>query len=218
LLKRMPERLPNKPIAKLKAHSDVMPVPLSEDLSSLRESSKDPALILWNHRWEWDKQPQRLLSALIELKQEGVSFRLAMLGTGGADDDRFAKERKILADRIVHWGEADASSYREWLGRAGIGVSCALHDFQGLAVLEAAQAGATVIIPERVAYPECLPEALFYEGSSKDEAIEVADLKEALRSALQAGKPKPVSLDSIPLWSQWGEAYAERIETLIGAI
>jgi len=216
MLKRMPERLPNKPVAKLKARSDVLPVPLTEDFSSLRAAEKDPCLILWNHRWEWDKQPQRLLRALIELKQEGVNFRLAMLGTGGADDDRFAKERNILAERIAHWGEADHSSYRDWLGRAGIGVSCARHDFQGLAVLEAAQAGATVVVPQRVAYPECVPEALFYQGSSKDEAADVADFKEALRSALEAGKAKPLSLDAIPLWSCWKKAYANKIEELIG--
>ena len=46
--------------------------------------------------------------------------------------------------------------------------SCALHDFQGLATLELAQAGATIVVPRRVAYPECLPDAHFYEGSEAD--------------------------------------------------
>ncbi|PXA04129.1 DUF3524 domain-containing protein [Coraliomargarita sinensis] len=218
MLKRMPERLPNKPVAKLKVRSDVMPVPLTDTFTEMRKLDKDPSLVVWNHRWEWDKQPQRLLKALIELRQEGVCLRLAMLGSGCAGDERFQAERDALGDSIVHWGEAEPVRYREYLGRAGIGVSCAKHDFQGLAVLEAAQAGATVVLPKRVAYPECVPGAYFYPGSSKDEAVDIADLKEALRAALIAGKPKPVSLATIPLWSEWKAAYAERIKKLIGAV
>lgn len=215
MLKRMPERLPGKPIKHLHARSDVLPVPLTENFASLREQSKDPTLIVWNHRWEWDKAPERCLQALLELKQEGVFFRLAMLGCDGGKQERFKAKREALRDSIVHWGEADAASYRDWVGRAGIGVSTALHDFQGLAMLELAQAGATVVAPKRVAYPECLSEALFYEGSPTDELIDIADLKSALRSALEAGAPNPVALESVPVWSQWAGSYTERIKQLV---
>ena len=215
MLKRMPERLPGKPVKRLQARSDLLPVPLSEDFTSLRDGPNDASLIVWNHRWEWDKAPERFLRALVELKQEGLPFRLAMLGCGGGKDDRFAAERQALGDSIVHWGEADAANYRDWIGRAGIGVSSALHDFQGLAMLELAQAGAKVVVPRRVAYPECLPGALFYGGSAQDAEVDVADLKSALRSALQAGRPEPVDLTTIPVWSQFSKHYVSRIEQLL---
>ncbi len=215
MLKRMPERLPGDPVGMLEARSDVLPVPLSNELSALRCETKDPSLIIWNHRWEWDKQPERLLRALQELKEEGATFRLAMLGSGGGRDKRFTQERTGLSDRLLHWGEAEPTTYRKLLGLAGVGVSCALHDFQGLAMLEAAQAGASIVVPRRVAYPECLPGARFYEGSADNPVAELDALKEALRQVLSWDQPRPLPLDGLPLWTYWLGEYARRIENLI---
>jgi glycosyltransferase involved in cell wall biosynthesis len=216
LLKRMPERLPGDPVGMIEAHSDVLPVPLYDAFAGLRACAKNPQLILWNHRWEWDKQPERCLRALIELKQEGLGFRFAMLGCGGAEDGRFAEERAALGDAVVHWGEADPETYGKWMGEAGIAVSCALHDFQGLAVQEAAQAGATLVVPERVAYPECVPGALFYKGSADDAEEDIASLKAVLREALHFDAPRALALEQLPHWSYWKDDYARRIEGLLG--
>lgn len=216
MLKRMPERLPGDPVGTIEARSDVLPVPLRESFAALRSNPKDPKLIVWNHRWEWDKQPERLLRAVTELKAEGVGFRLAMLGCGGAEDERFAEARAALGESVVHWGEADPESYSKWMGQAGVGVSCSLHDFQGLAVQEAAQVGATVVVPERVAYPECVPGALFYQGSAENAEEDIAGLKAALREALQLDVPRAVALEQLPQWTYWKDDYARRIEGLLG--
>ena len=215
MLKRMPERLPGDPAGRIEKTSEVLPVPLDDSFAKMRTCAKDPSLIVWNHRWEWDKQPQIFLDALIALKQEGLSFRLAMLGSGGADDERFKTERENLGDSVVCWGEVDAEIYRSWISKAGIGVSAALHDFQGLALLELALAGASIVAPRRVAYPECIPDAQFYEGSPSNDASEVNALKEALRAALQLEEPRAVSIAPLPMWSNLAEAYRERIELLI---
>ena len=37
-------------------------------------------LILWNHRWEYDKNPEEFLQALLRLDEQGLDFRLAILG------------------------------------------------------------------------------------------------------------------------------------------
>lgn len=187
LLQKFPETIPGDPIAQLQQKSQLLAVPLNDQFLALREQEKDTRLMVWNHRWEWDKQPQRFLHAAIQLKQDGVDFRLAMLGSGGGRGDAFAAEREALGDCIVHWGEASESSYRYWLGRAGIGVSTALHDFQGLAMLELAQAGATCIVPRRQAYPECLPEAVFFADQQHDAAAEATELARTVQRWL--GRP-----------------------------
>ena len=215
LLKRMPERLPGDPLGSVEACSNVLPVPLDDELLSLRNAKKDPRLIVWNHRWEWDKQPQVFLDTLVALRNEGVDFRLAMLGSGGADDERFEKERLALGDAIVHWGEVTSEDYRNWLGRAGVGVSTAVHDFQGLAILELALAGATIVAPRRVAYPECVPEAVFYEGSSDDPAEEARALQVVLQSALNHESPQAHSVEKLPVWKMWTDRYRERIEQFL---
>ncbi|MFG1496070.1 DUF3524 domain-containing protein [Saccharospirillum sp. HFRX-1] len=211
LLKKFPEIIPGDPLTKLKQRSDVLAVPLSDRFSVLREQEKDSRLIVWNHRWEWDKQPQRFLNALIKLKQNNADFRLAMLGSGGGRGEVYAQERQLLNEQVVHWGEASESEYEYWLGRAGIGVSTSLHDFQGLAMLELAQAGATCIVPRRQAYPECLPAAVFFDGNEQDASEEETELAATLSNCLgQSTRQHPLPLS----WSELQTGYRQIIERL----
>ncbi|MCC5807210.1 MAG: DUF3524 domain-containing protein [Opitutales bacterium] len=213
LLNRVPERLPGDPLNRMTARSDVLPVPLTDEFRTFRDAPKDPSLIVWNHRWEWDKQPERFLAALRRLSRDGVSFRLAMMGCGGGRNGAFAEDAAALAKHIVHWGEADAATYRRWIREAAIGVSTAIHDFQGLAMLELAQSGATVVVPKRLAYPECLPRARFYEGSATDAAKDSADLERALRASLTAGVSAKACPAGVPGWNEWGRRYRLRMES-----
>lgn len=211
LLKKFPEQLPGEPLVRLAERSDVLPVPLTERFVALREQPKDSDLIVWNHRWEWDKQPGRFLQALIELKRQGVHFRLAMLGSGGGRGDAFAAERAVLGEKVVHWGEATPAEYEAWIGRAAFGVSTALHDFQGLSMLELAQAGATCVVPRRQAYPECLPQAVFYPGHESDASAEVAELAATLQPRL--GR-MPECSPPPPTWAELQADYRTVLERL----
>lgn len=214
LLRRFPEKLPGNPMARIEQRSDVLPVPLNGAFSELTNQPKEPDLIVWNHRWEWDKQPERFLAALQRLREVGIGFRLAMLGSGGGRNGDFERERLALGDSVVHWGEAVKDDYRQWIGRAGIGVSTAIHDFQGLAMLELAQAGAQVVVPQRLAYPEVLPEACFYTGSATDAQRDVADLTAVLKSVLTGTVDVPVTGPAVPLWSELAGRYAGRLTTI----
>ncbi|WP_051208381.1 tRNA-queuosine alpha-mannosyltransferase domain-containing protein [Saccharospirillum impatiens] len=212
LLRRFPEKLPGEPMVRIERHSDVLPVPLTDDFAALSGHAKEPDLIVWNHRWEWDKQPERFLAALVRLREAGVGFRLAMLGSGGGRNGEFDQQRQALGDAVVHWGEASRDDYAQWVARAGIGVSTALHDFQGLSMLELAQAGAQVVVPNRLAYPECLPTARFYDGSEGDARRDIDDLAEALKATLAEGKA--ASKPSIPLWQDMAGRYTGRIAAI----
>jgi glycosyltransferase involved in cell wall biosynthesis len=213
LLSRFPEKVPGKPLARIEQRSDVLPVPLTDAFADMADTPKETDLILWNHRWEWDKKPENFLKALIQLRDSGVHFRLAMLGSGGGRNEAFEQQRQALGDAVVHWGEASPDEYRQWMSKAGIGVSTSIHDFQGLSMLELAQAGAGVIVPRRLAYPECLPGARFYRGSEQDGDQDVADLVEQLASVLTERAPTPVRHE-IPLWSTLAEQYADRMSAI----
>ena len=55
-------------------------------------------------------------------------------------------------------------------------MSTALHDFQGLGVLEGMQRGCLPVVPDRVAYPEYVPPILRYPcGTEAQEASALAD-------------------------------------------
>jgi len=211
LLKRFPEPLPGQPLDRLQRLSDVLPVPLTDTLAELKHQPKEPDLIVWNHRWEWDKQPERFLRALMRLNEQGTPFRLAMLGYGGGRSAEFDEVRDTLGERVVQWGEVSMDDYRKWLGRAGIGVSTAIHDFQGLSMLELAQAGATVVVPNRLAYPECLPGASYYPGSERDPEQDVNDLVTVLTALLEGdAQPAPVR-GRLPLWRELADSYREKM-------
>ena len=74
---------------------------------------------------------------------------------------------------VATWGHQPADVYRQVLERSDIVVSAALHDFQGLGMLEAIAAGCIPVAPDRMAYPEYIPEELLYlPGSVEDQEKE----------------------------------------------
>jgi glycosyltransferase involved in cell wall biosynthesis len=124
-----------------------------------RSSQRGPITILWNSRWDYDKQPLVFFAAMEELIARGADIRLIVLGEYVDQGNvAFNAFHDRLAPYALHWGYvADADAYRDWLHRADIVVSCAIQEFFGIAVIEAAYCGAVPVLPRRLAYPELLP-------------------------------------------------------------
>lgn len=115
-------------------------------------------LILWNQRWEYDKDPATFFRALEALVTEGVAFRVALAGSNVRQQpEEFEAARKRLGARVVHFGRADRATYRRLLWEADVVVSTAIHEFFGIAVVEAVYCGCFPVLPRRLAYPELLP-------------------------------------------------------------
>lgn len=123
--------------------------------------SKVP-LILWNHRWEYDKNPAEFFRALFALQEQGAEFNLAVLGeVYRRQPPIFAEAQKRLAAHIVHWGYVENyAEYGAWLWRADILPVTSVHDFFGISVVEALYCGCYPLLPHRLAYPEHVPEGL----------------------------------------------------------
>lgn len=166
LMNKMPDATPAGISTRLKRKSAVCPVPVTPIAPG---SEKDEQLIVWNHRWEYDKAPERFAAAMIELDRSGVDFRLALLGPRHArTPESLSRLRSLLPDRIVADGKLPLHSYQELLGRAGIVVSTALHEFQGLSVMEAVSAGARPLVPDDLCYPEQYAEPYRYRPGDQD--------------------------------------------------
>jgi len=126
-----------------------------------------PPVIVWNHRWEHDKNPEEFFAVLHALKKQGVDFRLIVLGQSFAGaPDCFVRARDLLQERILHFGYADSRmEYARLLRKGDVVVSTAHHEFFGIAVLEAVRAGCRPLLPDRLSYPELFPEGfLYHEG------------------------------------------------------
>ncbi len=176
LARRLPDGIPGRLAARLEEKCRVLPVAV-EPLKA--ESDRNPNLILWNHRWEHDKQPDLFADAMIELARTDRRVQLALLGPRSTQPHA-ALNRLLdtLGDRIAVNGFLGRSEYESWLGRAGIVVSTAIHEFQGISLLEAVSAGAWPVVPDALCYPEQYPDACRYKAQSGP------DLIAALRLAL----------------------------------
>ncbi|MBK8976934.1 MAG: DUF3524 domain-containing protein [Planctomycetes bacterium] len=173
----MPDARPRATVRALAARSEVFPVPVelpAVDAAELREVPPGPARaagphILWSHRWEHDKDPDTFFAVLRALHARGCPFRLLVCGERY---DRapavFEAARQELADRIDHFGfAATRADYEALLRRAQIAVSTALHEFFGIAMLEATHAGALPLVPDRLAYPELFPREYRYRDATE---------------------------------------------------
>ena len=123
-----------------------------------------PLHIAWAARWEHDKQPEVFFSAMRALEKRGIDFVLSVMGESfQLVPGVFDQAKGHFAPKIRQWGYADdRKAYEKVLREADVFISTAAHEFFGIAAVEAASAGCTVVLPRRLAYPEVFGEAALY--------------------------------------------------------
>ncbi|MFQ5655820.1 MAG: DUF3524 domain-containing protein [Planctomycetota bacterium] len=139
--------------------SHVMPLGTDLPAREPRLPSGRAPVILWSHRWEYDKNPAAFLEAVAALKAKGKAFRVRLLG------ERFRRAppeleglRELLGEDLLADGFlGDREAYRSALIDCDIVVSSAIHEFFGLGTLEAIRSGLLPVLPDDLAYPELLP-------------------------------------------------------------
>ncbi len=211
-LKRMPDARPQLSELgdSIRSKSEVLPVPA--DLNRIASRQRPPRAarprLLWNHRWEHDKGPDECFAALVALAGEGHEFELSVVGQVFQETPAIFEEARVaLADRILCWGfQPSREAYERELLGADLALSTARHEFQGLAILEAAAAGCDVLVPDALSYREIWPASRRYPPG---------ELLPALRARLEGWEGESVALREIALgfdWSvllpRWAELFA----------
>ena len=170
-LNKMPEAVPRRVPERITERSRVLPVGLSRSphgpdcFPAYRGGACAPEAgprwprgrrhrLLWNHRWEFDKHPEKFAAVLLELLDEGLEFEAALLGDAAGNEGVFETLRDRLGESCVAWGHVpDRSRYEEQLEQADIVVSCADQEYFGISVAEAVHAGCYPVLPRRQVYP-----------------------------------------------------------------
>mgnify|MGYP000518502886 CR=1 FL=1 len=147
------------PIDEISGSFHVVPVGV-EPPAGVRLPSEGSPIILWPHRWEPDKAPEVFRRALSKLADAGLDFRLVLAG----EDPAGSPDREVIidehADRLLAAGPFERAEYERWLHAADLVVSCANHEFFGIAVVEALMAGCVPVLPAALSYPELIPPEL----------------------------------------------------------
>ncbi|OHV12097.1 tRNA-queuosine alpha-mannosyltransferase domain-containing protein [Kushneria phosphatilytica] len=205
-LARMPDRLSPDALDRMAGDSAILPVPLEG--AAARPAETRPARLIWNHRWEYDKNPEDFFTACRALAAEGIDFELVIMGQQFRRSPAvFEQAREEFASFIVCWGSQSRPEYLRQLSEGGIVVSTALHEFQGLAVMEAVQHGCLPLVPDRLCFPECYAPQYRYDGSIKA-------LTEQLTQWLTVPTCRPIPPDISPWhWDELLPAYRDALLT-----
>jgi len=185
------------------------------DRTSRSLRSTQPPIVLWNQRWEYDKNPSVFFRVMNRLDDAGVPFQLILAGKHFEEQpEEFERAFERYAERILHYGYAeDFAEYSRLLHRADVVVSMARHEFFGVAIQEAIYCGCHPVLPDRLSYPELIPDThhepllhapILYEDQDDLFAI----LRDILKGDERPLPPDtlqkmPVSLD----WDEHVEAY-----------
>ncbi len=171
-----------------------------------RNKAGDIPLIVWNHRWEHDKNPQEFFAALAQLSKRGVDFRLLILGQSFvASPACFAQAKEKFADKIIHFGFVPSRQrYLELLSKGDVVVSTAVHEFYGIAVIEAVRAGCVPVLPDRLAYPELFDDQFLYR-----ENFLVQMLENILTCPYRLTREAAMAMTEIFSWRSVKQQYAQ---------
>ncbi|MFW5709205.1 MAG: tRNA-queuosine alpha-mannosyltransferase domain-containing protein, partial [Chloroflexota bacterium] len=163
-------------VDEIRKKSAVLPLGLNlgrfDPYRPVRKPENRPSLILWNHRWEEDKNPQAFFEALHRLKQRDIPFQVVITGENVRKQPvEFEEARKRLRKEIVHYGYLqEFAAYARLLWQADIAVSTATQDFFGGSIAEAIYCECVPVLPDRLNYPDLLtPDArphFLYRGKT----------------------------------------------------
>ena len=187
-----------------------------------RLHSTAPPVVLWNQRWEYDKNPSAFFHTMNRLDDAGVPFQLILAGRHFHEQpEEFEHAFERYAERILHYGYAeDFAEYSRLLHRADVVVSTAHHEFFGVAIQEAIYCGCHPVLPNRLSYPELIPEShhkpllhapILYEDDQ--------DRFEVLRGILEGDERPlpPKTLRKIPASLDW-DRHVERYDDLFESV
>ncbi|MBT8149241.1 MAG: glycosyltransferase, partial [Gammaproteobacteria bacterium] len=178
---------------------------------------------VWNHRWEYDKGPQYLLAFARALQASHLHCTLHVVGQQFRQQPKAFDELEKLLDagergstlRKGVWGFIETRDrYRALLASCDIVLSTALHDFQGISVLEAVQAGCRPLLPDQLVYPEQFAAEYLYRWHTEPQSNASAMLASLLRW-YNNGLPAQPSLAQFE-WHELRESYQQAINALLG--
>jgi len=218
MLKHFPDYKELESIERIRRKAKVLHLGMDLQRFDAQHSEKDsaaPPLLLWNHRWEDDKDPDAFIDSALELVREGFDFQVAMTGQHfGARPRAMERAQAQLGGRLLQLGYVDSfAQYARLLWAADFVISSAWQEFFGMAICEAIYCGCLPILPRRLNYPALLPRALH-----DDCLYQRGRLSAQLRHHLSAGAVQVPSVLREHVarydWAQMAARYDEELAAL----
>lgn len=198
LLKKLPDYVSPDWLNLTEEKASVVPVPVSvpSSMAKLKNDKQEgQALVrlVWSAKWEYDKGPERLLAILQALSARHVPFEIAILGEQFRSIPKeFEQIKQAFSAQISQFGFAkNRQDYLDCLASADIVLSTALHEFQGLAVLEAVALGCVPVLPNRQVYPELFGDQYLYQNHDTNIQLEAKSAVDLIINMVEKGIKAP---------------------------
>lgn len=174
-----------------------------------RHENKRP-VIVWNQRWQFDRNPAMFFKVLNRLNDIDLKFDLILAGdTQHRKPEEFERAWKRFGEHITHFGYVEnVENYSKLLHSGDIVVSTATHEFFCVAIMEAIYCGCHPLVPNRLHYPELIPASLHKPLLHAPVIYDTEDDLFKSLKALLTGITKPLpksSLQNINRHLDWGK-------------
>jgi len=218
LLNALPSFLDNFPddkhfntIDKIKEKSIVLYPGLNLSVFDIQQdirSGNERPVIVWNQRWQFDRNPAMFFRVLNRLNDIDLEFDLILAGDSSHQKpEEFEKAWKRYGSHITHFGYVeDVERYSGLLHSGDIVVSTATYEFFCVAIMEAIYCGCHPLVPKRLHYPELIPDTLHYPLLHAPVLYETEDELFKYMKGLLTGETKPLpkaSLQNINKHLDW---------------
>ena len=173
--------------------------------------------ILWNHRWEYDKNPQSFFSILKKVKNGGNDFGLIILGENFSKSPKiFEESKKEFVNQIVHWGYVDSfEEYAKLLWKSHIIPVTSNQEFFGGSVMEAIYCGVWPILPNRLTYPELLPSEMHSENIYNTDEELINKICWAIANHQKLNQSKLATISEKFDWQVIAPEYDRKLEAML---
>tara|TARA_R110002072_G_scaffold64203_2_gene159292 strand:- start:137772 stop:138890 length:1119 start_codon:yes stop_codon:yes gene_type:complete len=159
LLKRMPDHQNLSNLKIIKEKSQVLPIGLSLNQSKLHldkfKNISEEVRILWNHRWEHDKNPEDFFKFLYRLIENKTPIKVCLAGQRTSRvPECFYQFIKKFPDKVKSSEILSRSEYEKALDWAHFSPNTSTQDFFGISLMESMSRGVIPLLPSRLAFPE----------------------------------------------------------------
>ena len=181
----IPEFIPLASLSRILGKSRVMHLGCDFDtFGNIAPPRNDVPVILWSHRWGFDKQPEVFFRVIYALAETGIDFKLILIGENfQVHPKAFLEAKKKLGPRILQFGYVEAhEDYVKFLKMSDVIISTAIQENFGYSVVEASYYHTLPLLPDSLCYPEILDTQFHPQFLYKDENDLTRKLVELLKN------------------------------------